>query len=192
MVDLSRAPETLRKKIESLQSDLLDAEERELCEDQLMEFLKCAWPYVDSSEFQSCWAIEAMCDHLEAVTMGHIRRLLINVPPRCGKTTLASIVHPVWTWTRSTKSYLSGPQVKFLCASYSHTLSLDASNRSRRLLSSPWYQRLWPGRIEFQADQNAKHNYENTAGGARVATSVGGGLIGLGGDILIGDDLNDT
>jgi hypothetical protein len=38
----------------------------------------------------------------------------------------------------------------------------------------------------------AKHNYENTAGGVRIATSVGGALIGLGGDILIGDDLNST
>ena len=59
-------------------------------------------------------------------------------------------------------------------------------------MSSPWYQKLWPGQIVFQSDQNAKHNYENTMGGARVATSVGGGLIGLGGDILIGDDLNNT
>ncbi len=107
-------------------------------------------------------------------------------------TILCSIMHPAWTWARRTKSYLSGPQVKFLCASYSHTLSLDASNKSRRLLLSPWYQKLWPGQISFQQDQNAKHNFENTAGGARVATSVGGGLIGLGADLLLGDDLNNT
>lgn len=191
-LDLSKIPAGRRKKLESQISQLKIAEEREQCEAQLLTFLEKSWPHVDNSEFQSCWAIEAMCDHLEAVTFGHIKRLLINVPPRCGKTTLCSIVHPAWTWARREKSYLSGAQVKFLCASYSHTLSLDASNKSRRLLTSSWYQRLWPNQIAFQADQNAKHNYENTAGGARVATSVGGGLIGLGGDALIGDDLNNT
>ncbi len=199
MTDLNIPPEVLktlpqsrRKILEDLTAAKGIAKERENCEDQLWTFLAKAWPYVDNSEFQSCWAIEAMCDHLEAVSLGHIKRLLINVPPRCGKTTLCSIVYPAWTWARRNKSYLSGSQVKFLCASYTHSLSLDASNKSRRLLLSPWYQMLWPGQISFQMDQNAKHNFENTAGGARVATSVGGGLIGLGGDILIGDDLNNT
>ncbi len=189
---LNPVPKARIEQAESITADLLVAREREDCEEHLLTFLEHSWPYVDNSEFQSCWAIEAMCDHLEAVTLGHIKRLLINVPPRCGKTILCSIMHPAWTWARRSKSYLSGSQVKFLCASYSHTLSLDASNKSRRLLMSPWYQRLWPNQINFQSDQNAKHNYENTAGGARVATSVGGGLIGLGGDILIGDDLNNT
>lgn len=191
-LDITKVPAPRRRKLEKKLSAIRIAEEREECEADLLTFLEKSWPHVDNSEFQSCWAIEAMCDHLEAVTLGHIKRLLINVPPRCGKTTLCSIVHPAWTWTRRNKSYLSGAQVKFLCASYSHTLSLDASNRSRRLLASPWYQSRWPGQISFQQDQNAKHNYENTAGGARVATSVGGGLIGLGGDILVGDDLNNT
>ena len=170
----------------------MTADEREDCEVSLLNFLRHSWPYVDNSEFQSCWAIEAMCDHLEAVTLGHIKRLLINVPPRCTKTTLCSILYPAWTWSRSAISYLSGPQVKFLCASYSHKLSLDAATKSRRLITSPWYQNLWPGRITFEQDQNSKHDYANTAGGTRIATSVGGGLIGLGGDILIADDLNNT
>ena len=191
-LDLSKIPAARRRKLESRISQLQLAEEREQCEESLLTFLEHAWPYVDNSEFQSCWAFEAMCDHLEAVTLGHIKRLLINVPPRCGKTTLCSIIHPAWTWARRHKTYLSGPQVKFLCASYSHALSLDSSNKSRRLIASPWFERLWPGQIVFQQDQNAKHNYENTKGGARIATSVGGQLLGLGGDVLIGDDLNNT
>lgn len=192
LLDLEKIPKAQRKKLEAHISQIRLAEEREECEDRLLTFLERAWPYFDNSPFQSCWATEAMCDHLEAVTFGHIKRLLINVSPRCGKTNLCSIAFPAWTWTRQHRSYLSGPQVKFLCASYGHTLSLDASNKARRLITSPWYESLWPNQIVFQQDQNAKHNYENTAGGARVATSVGGGLIGLGGDILIGDDLNNT
>ena len=182
--DLTKLPDKLRKAIESEMNSIEIAEEREQCEDQLLYFLEKAWPSIDNSEFASCFAIDAMCDHLEAVVLGHIKRLLINIPPRCCKTTLCSVVFPAWVWARRKRSYLSGPQVKFLCASYGHTLSLTASNQSRRLLQSSWFQSRWPQQIIFQGDQNAKHNYENMEGGARVATSVGGGLIGMGGDCL--------
>ena len=167
-------------------------EEKERCEENLLEFMKGSWSSVDSAPFMDSWAIDAMCDHLEAVTLGYIPRLLINIPPRCTKTTLVSIIYPAWTWARSEVSFLSGPQVRFLCASYNHSLSLDSSNKSRRLLFSPWYQKLWPGKIIMQKDQDTKGQYDNTAGGSRIATSVGGSLLGLGGDVLIGDDLNNT
>lgn len=167
---------------------VLEAQER--CEESLAEFFSEAWPVLDNTPYQPSWAIDAMCDHLEAVTYGHIKRLLINIPPRCGKTTLCSIAYPAWVWCRSDVSYLSGPQVKFLCASYGHTLSLDSSNKSRRLLFSPWYQKLWPNKIVLRGDQNTKMQFDNSEGGSRIATSVGGSLIGLGGDILIADDLN--
>jgi predicted phage terminase large subunit-like protein len=167
-------------------------EAKERCEESLTEFFQAAWPYIDASAYQQSWAVDAMCDHMEAVTLGHIPRLLINVPPRCSKTSLCSVVFPAWTWARSDLSFLSGPQVRFLCASYGHALSLDSSNKSRRLLMSPWYQKHWPGKITFQQDQNTKMQFDNTSGGSRIATSVGGSLLGIGGDCLIADDLNNT
>ena len=142
----------LQKKI-ALYS-VIEAKER--YEASLLEFLQGAWSSLDNAPFQSCWAIDAMCDHMEAVAFGHIPRLLVNVPPRCSKTTLCSVVYPAWIWARTDVSFLSGPQVRFLCASYSHNLSLDSSNKSRRLLLSPWFQRHWPGKIVFQGDQNTK------------------------------------
>lgn len=167
-------------------------EEREACESSLSEFLACAWPYIDSSSFQSCYAIDAMADHLEAVVSGDILRLLINVPPRCSKTSLVGIAFPAWVWAQTEISYLSGPQVEFLCASYGYTLSLDSSNKCRRLINSPWYQELWGGRFGFRRDQDTKVHFSNDKGGARVTTSVGGSLLGLGGAILVADDLNNT
>ena len=166
-------------------------EQRERCQDSLRDFVEAAWPYIDSSPFQSCWAIDAMCDHLEAVTLGHIPRLLINIPPRCTKTKTVSIMYPAWTWARSHDiTPLSGPQVKFLCASYSDKLTLLSSNEFRRLVQSPWYQKLYP--LKFMADQNTKGHMDNEKGGSRQSTSVGGSLLGLGGAIVIGDDLNNT
>lgn len=178
----------LRAKIDRYQI----AETRERCEDSLLEFVKASWSSFNSHPFVSCWAIDAMCDHLEAVTMGHIPRLLINISPRCSKTSVCSIIYPAWTWARSEESFLSGPQVKFLCASYNHSLSLDSSNKARRLLFSPWYQTHWQGKISLQPDQNTKSQFDNTSGGSLIATSVGGSLLGLGGDIVICDDLNNT
>jgi predicted phage terminase large subunit-like protein len=180
----------LKAKIDRL--NLL--EQRENCQNSLRYFVEKAWPHVDPSPFMSCFTIDAICDHLTACMMGHIPNLLINVPPRCAKTTIVSIMFPAWVWLRygeQFKSALSGPQVKFLCASYSDKLTLLSSTAFRRLVESEWYRSLNP-ELKFMRDQNTKSHMDNSLGGSRQSTSVNGTLLGLGGDILIGDDLNNT
>lgn len=184
----TEALESLRAKL----SRHAILEDKELCELSLIEFLKGAWSSLVPSTYKNSWAIDATADHLEAVASGHIRRLLINVPPRCAKTTLCSIVYPAWIWVQQNPTFLTGPQVRFLCASYNHELSLLNATAMRKLTYSPWFQKRWPNHIILEGDQNSKHNFANTAGGARISTSVGGSLLGLGGDILIADDLNKT
>lgn len=58
---------------------------REACERSLFHYLRESWPHFDSSIFTSGWHLEAIAEHLEAVSNGQIRRLLINIPPRFGK-----------------------------------------------------------------------------------------------------------
>lgn len=169
-------------------------ETKEDCQDSLRFFVEQAWPHVDPSPFMANWAIDAVCDHLEGVMLGQIPRLLINIPPRCSKTTIVSIMFPAWVWLRYGKELegpLSGPQVRFLCASYSDKLSLLSSNAFRRLVKSEWYSALYP-ELKFMRDQDAKGHMDNNKRGSRQSTSVGGSLLGLGGDILIADDLNNT
>ena len=60
---------------------------------------------------------------------------VVDFPPRCGKTLVTSICYPAWTWARSERAYLSGPQVRFLCGSYNDDLSLQNSTKHRRLMS---------------------------------------------------------
>ena len=167
-------------------------ETRERCEGNLLEFVREAWSSIDSAPYVDSWTIEAMCDHLEAVTLGYIPRLLINVPPRCAKTTIASICWQAWTWARSDHSFWSGPYVKFLCGSYNASLSLDNANKARRLMLSPWYQKHWGHLFTLTDDQNTKSKFDNTQGGSRQSTSVGGSLLGLGGDIICIDDPHNT
>jgi len=154
----------------------------------LIDFVEAAWPTIDASEYQPSWAVDALCEHLRAVTDGNIARLLINFPPRCGKTLVTSVCWPAWTWARKETSYRSGANVRFLCGSYGHTLSLTNSNLTRRLILSPWYQSRWGNRFTLCSDQNSKNQFDNTAGGSRIATSVGGTLLGIGGDVIVIDD----
>lgn len=187
-IDPSLVPPTLRGKMD----DWAFAKKRERYEGSLRDFVRDVWPWIDSSEYLSCWAIDAVCEHLEAVTEGEILRLLINQPPRTAKTTITSICWPAWTWARSDISFLSGPQVRFLCASYNERLSFMNANKSRRLLLSPFFKQYWGERFSLTQDQNNKSQFDNTKGGSRLSTSVGGSLLGLGGDIINVDDPHNT
>jgi hypothetical protein len=84
------------------QPDVLEGELLRL-EGSLIEFVEEAWPFIDAAPYQPNWAIDALCEHLQAVTEGRISRLLINFPPRCGKTIITSICWIAWTWARREK-----------------------------------------------------------------------------------------
>lgn len=162
--------------------------ERTLCEDSLYEFLKRGWKYIDPAPFIGGWHLEAIAEHLQAVTDGHIRRLIINVPPRTSKSSLCSVAWPAWTWAQSRIGPCSGPQVQFLSASYAQTLSLRDSVKNRRLIESPWYRKNWGHRFSMTSDVNTKGRFENDHGGYRLATSVDGTTTGEGGQIILIDD----
>ena len=161
-------------------------------ETSLIDFVEGAWPQISPAEYKKCWAIDGLCEHLEAVTNGHIKRLLINMPPRTGKTTVTSICWPAWTWARRQKTFWSGSRVRFLCGSYGQKLSLENSNLTRRLILSPWYQDRWGTRVVLTEDQNTKEQFDLTDGGKRIAVSVGSSLLGIGGDIVAVDDPHNT
>ena len=162
------------------------------CEDSLYKFLKHSWRYIDSSEFTPGWPIEAVAEHLQAVADGDIKRLIINIPPRCAKSSLTSVAFPAWVWAQPQKfwSPTAGPGVQFLHASYAQQLSLRDSVKCRRLIESPWYQAMWGDRFHLTGDQNTKTRFDNDKNGSRLSTSVGSALTGEGGSIIVVDDPN--
>ena len=155
--------------------------DQELAERSLREFTHQLWPWVDPSPFRDNWHIGAICEHLEAVSRGEIRRLLINIPPRHSKSSIVSVMWPAWTWIRH-------PETRFMAASYAQTLSIRDSVKCRRVIESPVYQRRWGDKFRLTSDQNTKIRFDNDRNGYRLATSVGGALTGEGGDIIIIDD----
>lgn len=159
-------------------------------ENSLYDFLRAAWPYIDASPWKDGWPIEAIAEHLQAVVDGDIKRLLINIPPRHGKSSITSVAFPAWAWAQSMRSPTSGPNVQFLMASYANQLVLRDSVKCRRLIESPWYQKYWGDRFKINSDQNTKSRFSNDCGGERLITSVGAAVTGEGGSIIVVDDPN--
>jgi predicted phage terminase large subunit-like protein len=171
-------------KLQLADLDRADAEET------LYVFYKEAWRYIDPAPWVDSWAIEAIAEHLQAVCDGEIRRLLINISPRCSKSNLVSVAFPAWVWAQTNIGPISGPGVPFLHASYANQLSLRDSVKCRRLIESPWYQARWGNKFQLTSDQNTKSRFTNDKGGERLITSVDGTNTGEGGMCIIIDDGN--
>jgi predicted phage terminase large subunit-like protein len=166
--------------------DLLDAIPIELAERKLRHFVRGAWHIIEPfSPFTASWHLDAIADHLEAVEQGHIRNLLVTMPPRMGKSLTISVFYPAWRW-------ITAPGTRFLYASYSQDLATEHSLGTRRVIESPWYQARWGDRFQLAGDANLKTRFENDQRGARISTSVGGVVTGRGGDRIIVDDAHNV
>lgn len=179
--------------IEKLKEDLTEEEwrgrkflvRRERAERSLYDFLKLAWRSIEPHRpFVRGWHLEALCDHLEALWRGEIRKLLVNVPPRTTKSLTCCVAFPAWVWIHQ-------PGLQWLFTSYSHRLSIRDSRRCRDLIRSPWYQERWGNRFRLSGDSNTLVRFDNTEAGYRIATSVDSANLGEGGDILVFDDPNN-
>jgi predicted phage terminase large subunit-like protein len=129
--------------------------------------------------FAMNWHVEVMAAKLTAVYQGKIRRLIVNVPPRYLKSLLGSVAFPAWCLGRE-------PGKQILCVSYAQDLADKLARDCRRIMMCDWYQRAFPTRLSPQ--RQAVPEFETTAQGCRLATSVGGVLTGRGADIIIIDD----
>jgi predicted phage terminase large subunit-like protein len=166
-------------------------ESKEACEASLSEFIRQGWKYIDPNAYHHSWHVDAVCEHLEAVANGDIRRLIINIPPRTSKSSIVSVGFSAWIWAQSMAGPISGPQTQILSASYANSLSIRDSVKTRRLITSPWFQARWP-HVALTSDQAQKQRFDTTAGGYRIATSVGGALTGEGANLIILDDPNNA
>ena len=160
---------------------LADDAQRELCRRSLAAFAKRAWPILEpSTELKWGWALDAICEHLEAVTAGDITRLLMNVPPGSMKSLLTGVIWPAWEW---------GPKGlahhRFLATAHKQDLAVRDNLKCRRLIRSPWFQRLWP--VALTSDQDAKTKFENSRTGFREAMAFTS-MTGSRGDRVILDD----
>jgi predicted phage terminase large subunit-like protein len=135
--------------------------------------LEPAQPYVHG------WHVDAIADHLQAVTDGSIRQLLINVPPGSMKSLQTAVFWPAFEW-----GPLNRPELRYVSTSHSETFSSRDSRKMRDLVRSEWYQNLWP---HVRLVREGETSFANDRHGFREAMPYTR-LTGARGDRLIIDD----
>lgn len=184
----NRLRSEIAKDVGRAAAKLLEKREAHAMEGGLLPFVRYVWPVVEPAiPFVEGWAITAIAEHLQAVTRGEIRRLLINVPPGFTKSLMTNVFWPAWEWGPQNR-----PWYRYVCASYSNHLTERDNLRCRNVVMSERYQRLWRGRFRISNEQFTKVKFANDQTGWKLATSVGGIGVGERGDRFVIDDPNNT
>jgi len=121
-----------------------------------------------------------LCDRLNAVERGEIKRLMVFMPPRHGKSELTSKRFPAWFLGKN-------PEKQIITASYAANLAQGFGRDVRNLVASAEFSKLFPG-VGIASDSAAKDNWHTTQGGVYTAMGVGGGLTGKGAHVALIDD----
>lgn len=123
---------------------------------------------------------ERIAAKLEAVERGEIDRLMIFMPPRHGKSELASKRFPAWCLGRN-------PRRQIIAASYNSDLANDFGRNVRNLVAEPEFGHVFPG-VSLATDSAAANRMNTNHGGAYVAAGVGTAVTGRGAHIALIDD----
>ncbi len=159
----------------SLRQSELDA----LARNSFPAFAELAFPTLHPGrDYVHAPYLEVMGELLMRVEEGARRRVIINLPPRHMKSMLCSVLFPAWYLGRD-------PGAHFICISYGDDLAHDLSAKTRALMLSPLYRRLFP---RTALDKKAVDHNKTTAGGARYATAIGSDITGFGADVIVIDD----
>lgn len=173
---------------------------------RLDDFVREAWSIIEpGTELSWNWHMSDICDHLEAIAYGVLKRyddyqprdgkpalteaiykqiksLLINMPPRSTKSIIISVMWPAWAFGEVDAG------LRFLYSSYSQGLSWEHSRLCRTIIESEWYQSRYGERVKLKGDDNTAGRFSTTRGGKREAISTKSATTGKGGDILVADD----
>ena len=117
--------------------------------------------------------IKYLIDHLQMLSDGEIRKLMISLPPRSGKTELSSIHFPAYFIEKN-------PENRVIIGTYNQTLANKLSRRVRSICKD---------RVELNPDRKAMEEWETKNGGGVRAVGVGAGIAGIGANLIVLDDV---
>lgn len=148
----------------------------------LLRFVEDFWHILEPGRvFVKGWALEAICQHLEAVLAGDITRLLINVSPGAMKSLLVNVFLPAYEW-----GPLNRPDKRYISFSYASHLTERDNQKFLDLLQSPEFKRLYGHQFELR--DKGKVKVGNNRTGWKFASSVEGVGTGERGDRVCLDD----
>jgi len=113
-----------------------------------------------------------ICDALERVVIGKTKRLIINIPPRSGKTELAVISFMAWCMGNF-------PDSEFIHASYSKRLATANTYAVRAIMQHERYNEIFSHTM-LTGDSKAKDEFRTEQGGIVYATGSDGTITGYG------------
>jgi len=143
-------------------------------------------PFVErfNPDYAAGWVHKDICQRLEKFSQDVVDRksprLMLFMPPRHGKSTLASIAYPAWHLGRN-------PKHEFISCSYSGSLAMSFSRKVRHLLREPLYKNVFT-EAKLDPTSQSVEAWLTTKGGGYVAAGVGGGITGKGAHVLVIDD----
>lgn len=145
-----------------------------ICQNEIIPFT-----YFVNQQYTASWVHEEIAAKLEAVEKGEIKRLMLFVPPRHGKSELSSIIFPAWYIGKH-------PEHEVIVASYSAELAEDFGYKTRAMVNDAEYKEIFNARLRQDSKSRAK--WLTMEGGGYTASGVGGAITGRGANLLIIDD----
>ena len=158
----------------ALEKALASESKRRAAATSLIAFTEYTFPRYEAAAIH-----HQIAEQLERVARNEVDRLMLLVPPRHGKSELASRRFPAWYLGRH-------PDKQFISASASATLAEDFGRDVRNLIASEEYGQVFDTRLA--EDSQAKGRWTTSEGGSYFATGVGGALMGRGAHVLLIDD----
>jgi len=141
------------------------------CENSLLFYARYIYKEVHGRNFIISDHFKIIADFLTRVYNLEIKRGIINIPPRYGKTELAIKIFVSWCIAKTHSA-------KFIHLSYSDALALDNSAQTKEYIQSDAFQRLWG--MDLKRDAQSKGKWFNEFGGGMYATASGGAITGFG------------
>ena len=158
----------------------IDAEQDMLAFTKLMMPVPGHHADPDFSRYEVQRFHRVICAALEELEKGKIRRLIISLPPRHGKTQLASKMFPAWFTGKN-------PNKSLIFGTYNEKFGQDIGRAVRDIMTSPAYRQVFPNCV-LKDDSQASDRLETTQGGILAFVGRGGTTTGRGGDVLVIDD----
>ena len=176
-------------KLDEIEHQIAAAKRQKLaleCKADFLKFVKFTMPKIDDpnnideSTFKDARHHRAIALALEKVAKGKIKRLIVTLPPRHGKSEMISRRFIPWLMGKD-------PYKSIIFATYNEDFAQDFGSDCRSIMDTPQFKQVFPG-FTFRQGGASKSRVQTDNGGMAVFVGRGGSITGRGGDVLVVDD----
>lgn len=164
-----------QQEVLTILEELEERQKVQACRIDLIEFAKRIKPnYIVAPHHRR------LANLLMDIAEGKKDRITVSIPPRHGKSELASVIFPAWFLGKY-------PDKCIIMVSNTGDLATDFGGKVRNIIASTEFQRIFPG-VALSPSKKAAGRWDTTKGGEYFACGVGASIAGRGADVLLVDD----